>query len=143
VQRYGIVNIKVYGDATGGSREHATGSSAYSMVKEFFRTRPQYRVSYNVREANPPVRDRVNAVNAKLCSADGVRTIFVDPKCLTTIKDLEEVVWKTDMNKNPTGQIDQADGKSHISDALGYFVEYDYGLTRSGVQMGYQPGRLI
>jgi hypothetical protein len=33
------------------------------MIRHFFRTQPGFKVSYHVKNANPAVRDRVNAVN--------------------------------------------------------------------------------
>jgi hypothetical protein len=141
VRRLGVLNVKVYGDASGGNREHATGASCYAMIKEFFKVRPEYRVSYHVKSANPPVRDRVNAVNAKLCSQAAIRTLLVDPRCKALRKDLEQVVWKLDATKNMTGELDQRDGLTHVSDALGYLVEAEFGLTKNR-NLGYQQGYL-
>lgn len=138
----GALNVKVYGDATGNSRTHTTGASCYSIIREFFKTRPHYRVGYNVKNSNPLIRDRVNAVNAKLCAQDGTRSLFIDPKCQALQRDLEQVVWKVDANKKPTGDLDQSGGLTHISDALGYFIDSEFGLTRSG-NLGYQPGRIM
>ena len=51
------------------------------------------------------------------------RNIIIDPKCINLIKDLEQVV-----NKEGTREIDKASNSdlSHISDALGYYVDYKY-----------------
>lgn len=138
-RRAGVLNVRVYGDASGGSRQHATGASCYQMIKEFFSRRSEYRVSYHNKLANPPVRDRVNAMNAKICSAEGVRTLFMDPKCKQLKRDLEQVTWKLDANKAMTGELDQKDGLTHISDALGYLVETEFGLHQKGGPRGTSP----
>ena len=133
VQRAGgIMIVRVYGDASGGSRQHATGNSSYHMIREFFSTRPEYRVTYHHKQANPPIRDRVNAVNALLCNSEGERRCLIDPKCRQTVRDLEQVVWEADSNGNSTGGLDQSTGLTHISDALGYLIETEFGLHQRG-----------
>jgi hypothetical protein len=136
------INVKVYGDASGDNRSHTTGASCYQILKDFFKVRPQYKVSYHYKKSNPLVRDRINAVNAKLRAQDGTRSLFIDPRCKSLRRDFEQVVWKLDSNKQSSGNLDQKDGLTHISDALGYFIEAEYGLTRSG-NYGYQPGRIM
>lgn len=141
-RRAGVLNVRVYGDASGDNRQHATGASCYAMIREYFKVRPEYRLSYHSKRANPPVRDRVNAVNAKLCSSDGTRRVFIDPKCKSLKRDLEQVTFKLDANKSMTGELDQKDGLTHISDALGYLIETEWPLRKGGA-MGEQPGRLM
>ena len=83
--------------------------------------------------ANPAVRDRINAMNSKLCNANGVVGLLVDPKCKRLTKDLEQVAWKADSNGNMTGEIDKSNSElTHISDALGYLVETEFGLRQAG-----------
>jgi hypothetical protein len=143
-KRAGILNVQVYGDATGNSREH-TGPSSYQMIREFFATKPEYRVSYHQKAKNPAITDRVNAVNAMLCNAEGTRRLAVDPKCKALIQDLDQVAWKMDASGNATGQMDQKGvapnlpaGLTHISDALGYMIETEFGMhVNGGPRSGY------
>ena len=58
-------------------------------------------------------------MNGSLCSADGDRKLFIDPKCKELITDLEQVVLQEgtmiiDKTKDPR--------RTHLSDALGYLV---------------------
>jgi len=132
IARQGQISVKLYGDAAGGARSTA-GKSDYQIIREFFRRAPEYQVSYHVPLANPAVRDRVNAVNAKLKNASGQIGLLVDPRCKRLVKDLEQVAWKADSNGNMTGDIDKSNSElTHISDALGYLVEAEYGLKQSG-----------
>jgi hypothetical protein len=72
-----------------------------------------------------PVRDRINAVNSRLCSADGVRHLFIDPKCKYTIQCLERQVYKEGSNVVPEkGEFD------HMNDALGYAVDFLFPVRR-------------
>jgi hypothetical protein len=78
---------------------------------------------------NPAVRDRVNCVNAMLCNQAGQRRIWIDPGCKHLITDLERVHWKADPSGNMLPDIDKSDpARSHVSDALGYMIAYEFGM---------------
>jgi len=124
----GVVDVELYGDAAGGARSTA-GKSDYQIIREFFRTETRFRVNYYMRSANPSVRDRVNAVNAMLCNSQGMRRLFIDPRCRRLRRDFERVVWKADSHGNLSAQLDKSDSElTHTSDALGYLVEREFGL---------------
>jgi hypothetical protein len=124
--------VRVYGDAAGGSRQTA-GKSDYQIVREFFRTAPEFNATYHVPAANPAVRDRINAMNSKLLNAAAYVGLVVDPKCKGLVKDMEQVAWKADNNGNMTGDIDKSNKElTHVSDALGYLIEAEYGLRETG-----------
>jgi hypothetical protein len=90
-------------------------------------------VSHHVRSSNPAVRDRVNAVNAMLCNHQGERRLLVNPCCKQLIRDLERVSWKADSNDNLLSQLDKTNpGLTHVSDALGYLIEAEFGLRQRG-----------
>jgi hypothetical protein len=128
----GPASLKLYGDAAGGARSTA-GKSDYQIIKEFFRRTPEFSVTYHVPAANPAVRDRVNAMNGKLKNAAGATGIFVDPRCKRLIKDFEQVAWKSDSNGNMCGDIDKSNPLlTHISDALGYLVDAEFGMRVVG-----------
>lgn len=114
--------ITVYGDAS-GSRMQTVGGSDYQVVQEFFRRSGYEKVSYRVQTANPPVRERVRLVNAKLRTAAGERQLLINRKCVELIKDLEEVSYQgdsyvIDKEKDPR--------RTHLSDALGYLVWQEF-----------------
>ena len=68
----------------------------------------------------------------------GERRLRIDPKCKQLIMDFERVRWKTDSNGNMLTEIDKCDpARSHLSDALGYFIEREFGMRpKSGEQYG-------
>ena len=72
-----------------------------------------------------PVRDRINAVNSRLCSASGDINLYVDPKCKHTIEGLERHSYK-----QGTSQPDKDSGYDHMMDALGYCVDYLFPIRR-------------
>jgi hypothetical protein len=124
--------VRLYGDATGGARSTA-GQSDYEIIRQFFRTETDFKVSQHIRSANPPVRDRVNAVNAMLCNNEGERRLLVNPCCKRLIRDLERVSWKADGNENLLPQFDKTNPElTHVSDALGYLIESEFALRQMG-----------
>jgi hypothetical protein len=78
-----------------------------------------------VRERHTSIRDRINAVNARLKTTDGKRHLFVDPKCKQVVKSLERQTYK-----EGTNQPDKDSGYDHMNDALGYLVDYLYPIKR-------------
>ncbi len=113
--------VVVCGDASGSSMQ-TTGFSDYAVIREFFRQRAA-KVSYRVPGANPPVRDRVGAVNAKLKNALGETQLFVNPRCVELIADFEQVSYMED-----SMQIDKDKDRrrTHASDALGYLIYQEF-----------------
>jgi len=78
-----------------------------------------------VRSKHSAVRDRINAVNSKLCSSKGERGLFVSTKCKRTIASLERQTYK-----EGTSQPDKEGGHDHMNDALGYLVDYLYPIRK-------------
>jgi len=109
--------VVVYGDASGASMQ-TTGFSDYTVIREFFKQRSA-KVAYRVPCANPAVKDRVGAVNAKLKNALGETQLLVNPRCKELIADFEQVSYRED-----SMQIDKDKDRrrTHASDALGYLV---------------------
>jgi hypothetical protein len=126
-KRFGLPRegVVVYGDASGASM-NTTGYSDYQVIRNYFGSR-KATVSYRVPKANPPVRDRVSLVNARLRNARDEAQLFVDPKCRELIDDLEQVSYREE-----SMQIDKDKDRkrTHLSDALGYLIwQQDRGGT--------------
>ena len=126
------ITVRIYGDAAGAARSTA-GRSDYEIIRQFFRTQPDFRVTYHVKSSNPAVRDRVNAMNGMLRNNQGERRLWVNPGCKQLIRDLERVSWKADSHDNLLPQLDKTNpGLTHVSDALGYLIESEFGLRQNG-----------
>ena len=96
-----------------------TGTSDYDLIRKFLARNQQLKGEMLVPRSNPPVRSRINAVNAYLRNGRGDQRLSVSGKCRELIKDLEEVCYKPD-----SGQIDKGrdSHRTHLSDALGYLL---------------------
>ena len=64
------------------------------------------------------IRDRINAVNSRLKSANGKRYIFVNPSCKIIIKGLQRQIYKENTNIP-----DKEEGFDHMNDSIGYLIE--------------------
>lgn len=118
--RYPKNRIWVYPDPSGSSRRTsaATGVTDHTILRN---------AGFVVKAPNShnSVRDGINAVNSKICSASGQRTFFIDPKCKKTIESMEKHTYK--MNSSIP---DKDSGFDHFSDAVRYFIDYEFPVRR-------------
>ena len=105
-KRFGAKNVTIYPDpACRQRRTSAGGRTDLSILQNA-------GFEVKVKNAHSAIRDRINAVNSRLLSANGVRNLFVDPKCKRTIESLERQTYK-----EGTSQVSK-DGFDHMNDAL-------------------------
>ena len=133
------LDVEIYGDAAGTQRSPNSAKTNWQIVAEHFALAPYVHYRFLRRKANPMIMDRLNAVNTMLRSADGTARLFVDDrKCPELVKDFKKVKLQMNSDGNSTGLLDKSDKRrTHISDALGYAVEYLYALrVRAGGRKG-------
>jgi len=111
--------IYVYPDSSGNNRKSVNASETdLTLLRN-----AGFRVV--VDKSNPRVRDRINAVNAMFCNADGLRRYLVNPdKCPLTVEAFEQQAY----NKN--GEPDKTSDTDHPIDACGYFIAKKYPLIK-------------
>jgi len=117
--RYPRSKVWVYPDPAGSQRKTSAGGTTDITIltnNGFIVKAPR---------THTPVRDRINAVNSRLCDSTGIRHLFIDPKCKYTIEGLERQVYK-----EGTSQPDKDGGYDHMNDALGYMVDYLFPIRR-------------
>jgi len=119
-------DLFVYGDASGGARRtSAVQGSDWDIVQEVLRPIFGARMKMRVPRANPAERSRLNAMNSRCSNANGDIRLMVDvSKAPRTAADLDGVR----LLEGGSGEIDKNYDKtlSHCSDALGYYVFYEY-----------------
>jgi hypothetical protein len=86
--------------------------------------------------SHTPVRDRINAVNSRLCDSTGKRHLYLMPKVKYTIEGLERHTYK-----EGTTQPDKDSGYDHQMDALGYMIDYLFPIKRDRDPNLAQPTR--
>ena len=111
--------IWIYPDSSGKNRTRVgAGANDIELLR-------QAGFSVSAHPANPPVRDRVNTMNAMFCNAEGIRRSFVnDSKCPTYTENLEQQAYAGN------GEPDKSSGRDHALDAAGYFHYYVYPLRK-------------
>lgn len=111
--------ILVYPDASGGSRKTVNASETdIALLKA---------AGFQVRapQANPPVKDRINAMNGMFLNAEGLRRYLVnDDLCPTYVEALEQQAWADN------GEPDKTTGHDHANDAAGYFIAFSYPIVK-------------
>jgi hypothetical protein len=118
------LSVCVYGDSTGEQRRTSASRTDWQIVKDFFGRYPdRFHATFRIPSSNPPVKDRVNCVNARLRNHAGQYRVLVNQSCKALIKDFEQVCWKTDPSGNSLVELDKSDPmRTHVSDALGYLI---------------------
>ena len=117
--RYGSKQrIFVYPDPACRQRKTSAGGKTDLTILQ----NAGFNVKCKIRHS--PIRDRVNAVNSRLKSADGKRYIFVSQSCKTMIKGLQRQIYKENTNIP-----DKEEGYDHMNDAIGYLTEIVKPLT--------------
>jgi hypothetical protein len=105
LKRFPSHRAEIIPDASGVSRQHATGQSDHEILKRagFFLAGPA---------ANPPIKDRDNAVLARLKTAAGEIRLFFDPSAKKTIEAFSRLT-RVGRDRSPW---------SHATDATGYVI---------------------
>lgn len=105
--------IFVYPDASGKNRNVAGVETAHSLLH-------QAGFKLQVNQANPPVGDRINSMQAMFLNSNNIRRYKVNTKhCPTYTSCLERQGWVK-------GEPDKSNNVDHPLDAAGYFIHYVY-----------------
>lgn len=117
--------IQLFGDPAGRAGEKHGHISDYTDIKDVL-GKNGWTVLDMVQMSHPAIKDRQNAVRAKICNASGERSLFVNPdtapwchKGLATVQLME----------GSTYQEDQRNQYQHITTAIGYMIESIYPTT--------------
>jgi hypothetical protein len=111
--------IFVYPDASGGSRKSVNASETDIALLNA----AGFRVK--APPSNPPVKDRINAMNGMFLNADGVRRYLVNSDlCPTYAEALEQQAWAAN------GEPDKSTGHDHYVDAAGYMIYSEYPVIK-------------
>lgn len=131
LSRYPSANYYLYGDYSGFDRDTRSRTTDFEIIKEILNV-PEMNIKV---KTHPKVEARVNAVNARLNNLKNEQRLLVDPKCEHTIKDFEHVIYDKNgkIEKNNTDEIKKQ--LTHISDAIGYYIEYEYPLKGKTTSM--------
>lgn len=119
--------VFIYGDPAGRAGEKHGHKSDYTEIEDVLRQNG-WRFERRVKPAHPAIKDRQNAVRAKIMNAKGEVSLYVNPnkapwchKALATVQ----------LKEGSTFQEDDRNQYQHISTAIGYFIDYHWPAGRS------------
>jgi hypothetical protein len=118
-RRYPSSKIFFYPDPSGSRRQtSSSGRSDHIILSNagFVVKAPR---------KHDPVRDRINATNARLCDANGTRNIYISPNCKYLIESLDKYTYKEN-----TQIPDKDSGYDHMFDAFSYCIAYMWPIRR-------------
>ena len=121
--RYPTRRIYIYPDASGGNRSTNATQTDIQILES-------YGMSNQSPRANPPVRDRVAAVQALLENGKGHVRLQVSHTCKRLIECLELQCY------TEKGDPDKDAGHDHMNDALGYLIWREFNPLHAGAGMG-------
>jgi len=123
--RYGYNKIYIYPDASGGNRSTNSSQTDIAILES-------YGFSNQSPRSNPPIRDRVSAVQALLCNGKGISRLFIHASCRKLIESMELQSY------NEKGEPDKESGYDHMADCLGYLIwrEFNPLFARAGRPTG-------
>lgn len=118
--RYPKSKVWFYPDPAGHQRRSSAGGATDISILQ--------NAGFVVKapRSHTPVRDRINAVNSRLCDSTGVRHLFFLPTVKYTIEGLERHTFK-----EGTTQPDKDNDWNHMMDALGYMIDYQFPVRRN------------
>lgn len=119
-------HVLIYGDPAGRAGEKHGHASDYSDIEGVLKANG-WTYTRKVKAAAPAIKDRQNAVRAKVRTADGVRTLFVNP---TTAKWCDKGLATVQLQSGSTFQEDQKNQYQHITTAIGYCVDVEWPAIR-------------
>jgi hypothetical protein len=122
-RRHPQQQIYVYPDASGGSRSTNASQTDIQILES-------YGMSNQSPRSNPPVRDRVAAVQALLENGKGQVRLQVAEHCKRVIECLELQCY------SDKGEPDKDAGFDHMNDALGYLVWREFNPLHAGAGRG-------
>ena len=118
-RRYPDHRIYGYPDASGGNRSTNASQTDIQILES-------YGISNQSPKANPPIRDRVAAVQALLENGKGEIRLKVSSSCRRVIECLELQCY------SEKGEPDKDAGHDHMNDALGYLVWREFNPLHAG-----------
>jgi hypothetical protein len=117
-RRYPHARILGYPDASGANRSTNSSRSDVAILAS-------YDISNMSPKANPPIRDRVAAVQAALENGKGETRLWVHPRCRKLVECLELQSY------SERGEPDKEAGYDHMNDAAGYLVHRVFEVGRA------------
>lgn len=128
-------HVLIYGDPAGRAGEKHGHQSDYTEMERVLRDNG-FTFSRRVKPAAPAIKDRQNAVRAKIRNAAGEVSLFVNPLTApTTHKGLATVQLK-----EGSTFLEEDSPVQHITTAIGYMTDYEFPIVKNKFAVGKTTG---
>ncbi|MHA3905157.1 terminase large subunit domain-containing protein [Castellaniella sp. WN] len=124
-------HVLIYGDPAGQAGEKHGHASDYTDIEGVLKANG-WTYTRRVKPAHPAIKDRQNAVRAKIKTADGHISLFVNP---VTAKWCDKGLATVQLKDGSAFQEDQKNQYQHITTAIGYCVDREWPIVKSIVQL--------
>ena len=127
-------NVIIYGDPAGRAGEKHGHASDYTEMEQVLRA-AGWNVTRKVKAAAPAIKDRQNAVRAKIRNAAGESSLFVNPERAKYVHK----GFATVQIKQGSTFIEIDSEYQHITTAVGYCVDYEWPIRYDKPQTNAAP----
>lgn len=114
-------NVIIYGDPAGRAGEKHGHASDYTEMEQVLRANG-WNVERRVKSAAPAIKDRQNAVRAKIRNAAGETSLYVNPE---RAKYMHKGLATVQIKKGSTF-LEEDSEYQHITTAIGYCIDYEW-----------------
>jgi hypothetical protein len=125
-------HVLLYGDPAGRAGEKHGHASDYTEIEAVLRQN-QWKVTRKVKPAAPAIKDRQNAVRAKIRTAAGEVSLLVNP---TTAPWCHKGLATVQLQQGSSFQEDQRNQYQHITTAIGYMVHTEWPVDKQQGPVG-------
>lgn len=119
-------HVLIYGDPAGRAGEKHGHASDYSDIEDVLRANG-WLFTRKVKKAHPAIKDRQNAVRAKIMTAAGEVSLYVNPK---TAPWCDKGLSTVQLQQGSTFQEDQTNQYQHITTAIGYCIDVEWPVIK-------------
>jgi hypothetical protein len=119
-------HVLIYGDPAGKAGEKHGHASDYTDIEGVLKEH-HWAYTRKVRPAAPAIKDRQNAVRAKILTAAGGTSLFVNP---ATAKWCHKGLSTVQLKDGSSFQEDQTNDYQHITTAIGYCIDVEWPVVK-------------
>lgn len=119
-------HVLIYGDPAGRAGEKHGHASDYSDIEDVLRSNG-WLFTRKVKKAAPAIKDRQNAVRAKILTADGTISLYVNP---VTAEWCNKGLGTVQLQKGSSFQEDQTNSYQHVTTAIGYCIDVEWPVIK-------------
>ena len=118
--------VLIYGDPAGRAGEKHGHASDYTDIEDVLRQNG-WTFERRVKRKHPAIKDRQNAVRAKIKTADDKISLLVNPN---TAKWCDKGLATVQLKEGSSFQEDQSNQYQHITTAIGYCIDYEWSINK-------------